>query len=103
LGVLTDTRVYVFDDLAAEKLVVSSRGATSGNPNNFPVWPQGRPLPLLLEESSMTVMLRYFLDGLTGGNRRYFGTALALRVIRLLDRCQGCLQSEVSRSGRDVS
>ena len=109
LGVLTDTRVYVFDDLAAEKLVVSSRRAMAGTPNSLPVWPQRRPWPLPSDESSMTVMLTYFLDGLAGGERGCFGTGLALRVTRVLGTCESLLrrlevtgQKSFDRSTRHV-
>lgn len=80
VSVVTDRRLYVFDDLAAEQLTVSSRDA------------EGRqPLPVDDERSAMAAMLTYFLDGLAGGDRRYFGTALALDVTRVLTECDKVL------------
>ena len=86
VSVVTDRRLYVFDDLAAEKLAVSSLDA------------DGRqPLPVGDERPAMAAMLTYFLDGLAGGDRRYFGTGLALEVIRLLDRCEAALRGSVAQ------
>ena len=36
----------------------------------------------------MEQTLAYFLDGLEGGDRHYFGTDLALDVVKLLAQCE---------------
>jgi len=98
-SVFTARGVYVFDDLAAEKLAVSSFEAAPGDHEGFPAWPQTQAWPLVSSQSSMTAMVTYFLDGLAGGDRRYFGTGLALRVTRVLDTCESLLRRVVQQRG----
>lgn len=86
VSVVTDRRLYVCDDLAAEKLTVSSMDAD-----------RRQPLPVGDERPAIAAMLTYFLDGLAGGDRRYFGTTLALEVTRVLDRCEAALRGSLAQ------
>ncbi len=97
-SLVTDRCLYVFDDLAREKLSESALKATGGD-GGLPVWPAQRPLPVADARPSMVAMVTYFLDGLAGGDRGYFGSALALDVVRVLAACEAALVPAV----RDVS
>ena len=98
-SVFTARQVYVFDDLAAEKLAVSSFEAAHGDRQGLPAWPQTRAWPLASSQSSMTAMVTYFLDGMGAGERGYFGTDLALRVTRVLGTCEFLLRRVVGQRG----
>jgi len=104
VSVVTDRRLYVCDDLAEEKLAVSSLDVDGRQP-----LPVGDERPLLKRQRpsaevpvagrpAMAAMLTYFLDGLAGGDRRYFGTSLALDIVRVLAACDAALKPEVSPS-----
>jgi len=75
LTVVTRTRRYVLDDTARQPLTVTR--LTS---------PAMKPVPIRSASTltPMASMVSYFLDGLAGGDRTYFGTQLALDVIRVL-------------------
>jgi hypothetical protein len=75
LTVLTDTRRYVLDDTSSEPLTVMR--LTSPAMKSVPIRPASTLTP-------MAGMVSYFLNGLAGGDRRYFGTRLALDVTRVL-------------------
>jgi len=89
-SLVTDRCLYVFDDLAREKLSESALKANGGK-TDLPVWPVHRPLPVADARPSMVAMVTYFLDGLAGGDRGYFGSALALDVVRVLAACDAAL------------
>jgi hypothetical protein len=58
-----------------------------------------RPVSTL---TPMASMLSYFLDGLAGGDRRYFGTRLALHVTRVLAAAEAAMRPlDSSRLRRD--
>jgi predicted dehydrogenase len=75
LMVATATRRYVLDDTARQPLTVTRLTSTTMTPS--PIRPVSRLTP-------MASMLLYFLKGLNGGDRTYFGTRLALEVTRVL-------------------
>lgn len=93
-SLFTDEHVYLLDDLASEKLTVLpfrfSRREVDGAPDPG----QKRTIPIAPDLPPMANMIGYFLDGLEGGDRRYFGTDLALEVVRLLDRCESALSEQ---------
>ena len=87
LTVLTDTKVYVFDDRASQKLMVAPRefsGEAFASRRQQLEW---TPIGLPSQLTPMESFISYFLNGLTGGDRRRFGTDFAVEVIRLLARC----------------
>ena len=49
---------------------------------------QPAPMSVPPNLQPMTLMVSTFLDGLAGGARGMFGTDLALRVVRVLARCE---------------
>jgi len=83
LLVATDRRLYRLDGTTPSRLTSApfrfaeryAAGGTLAEPAPLPV-----PSPL----SPMAAMLTYFLDGLAGGDRRYFGTALACEIVRVI-------------------
>lgn len=81
LTVVTDGRLYHLDELAEERLTVALLEDPASR----------RTLPVADSRPAMAVMLSYFLDGLAGGDRRHFGSALALQVTRVLAACEKCL------------
>jgi predicted dehydrogenase len=91
LSVVTDTRVYLLDDLASSKLMVANI--------DFPHRHRGEgseplawfPIPVASEPPPMVHVMTDFLDGISGGNRSRFGTELALGVTRVLAACQEVL------------
>jgi predicted dehydrogenase len=93
LSVVTDTRCYVVDEWARQPLTVS--------PIDFPRRYRGRTRPLLSPQPirvgtralPLSQMLRYFVDGLRGGERSRFGLGLGVQVVRLLARCDDALAS----------
>ena len=94
LCVMTETRLYALDELATEKLTVApfsfSRRYDEGAPDALK--PQAlRPASDRLPLASA---LLYFLDGLAGGDRARFGTALALEVTRVLAACESALRDD---------
>lgn len=80
VSLVTDQRCYLFDDLADEKLSVCPLDAESRT-----------VLAVDDQRPAMTAMLTYFLEGLAGGDRRYFGSALALQVTGVLAECERAL------------
>ena len=95
-SVFTDTRLYVVDDLAPEPLTVSridfSRRYTDGIPEVL----ERRAVALTSDRLPMANAITYFLDGLAGGDRHYFGSELALEVVRLLERCESAIKEDAS-------
>ena len=79
--VMTESRVYVLDDLAEHKLTVG--------PVSEPL--ERTPLAVGPEDPAMVHVVRYFLDGLSGGDRSRFGADLALEVTRVLAACERAL------------
>ena len=118
LTVITNSRLYLLDDLAAEPLTVASvrfpERYTEGVPEPPAYAPlqMRRPLPAFPSEhsgkpgsgpgtiagtgpgtgmSTMAHVLTYFLDGLSGGDRSRFGAGLALEVTRVLAACEAAI------------
>ena len=91
LTVITDTRLYLLDDLAPEPLTVAPIRFPERYDEGVPEPPAYVPLHAASEGSTMAHVLTYFLDGLTGGDRSRFGAGLALDVTRVLAACEGAL------------
>lgn len=88
LSVWTDSQVYLFDDLASEKLRVSPCPFAQRYEGGVPDQLEFRTVRVPSLLTPMASMLSYFLDGLAGGDHRYFGTAFALQVVRVLSQCE---------------
>ncbi len=87
LSVFTDEHLYIFDDLAAEKLTVSLF--------NFPKrYSQAqaplerKSIPLINTTPPLPAAVLYFLDSLSGGDRRYLDMQLTLKITRILSGCE---------------
>ena len=94
LSVFTDERLYVVDDLARDPLtVLPFRFARREADDPWELSPP-RAMSVPSEHPTMVHALTYFLDGLMGGDRRYFGTQLALEVTQVLAQCEALLRSE---------
>ena len=93
LSVFTDTQLYYWDDLSGETPTVSSFRLSGGaDPMAEPL--ERAPLSVASRRLSMERMVSYFLDGISGGERRYFGTELALHITRLLAACDAAIQED---------
>ena len=92
LSVFTDRHLYLFDDTAVEKLTVSPFCLTDREATVGPCVLEKRGVPIASERRPLANAVSYFLDGLQGGDRHYFGTAFALEVTRVLAQCETALQ-----------
>jgi UDP-2-acetamido-3-amino-2,3-dideoxy-glucuronate N-acetyltransferase len=101
VSVLTERQLYLLDDLAADKLTVAAIEFSSRYRLGIPETPERRPIPV---DSSQPMhnMLSYFLDGLSGGDRSRFGTALAVEAVRVLATCAHIMRQRTMTS-RKVS
>ncbi|HBH97457.1 MAG TPA: hypothetical protein DDX89_06710 [Candidatus Omnitrophica bacterium] len=84
LTVVTDRHLYVVDDASPTPLTAAAIDYVRRYENA-----QAEPLTLHALDSAstdppLTRMLAYFLEGLRGGDRGRFGTALAVDVVRVL-------------------
>ena len=92
LSVFTETRLYLWDNLGSERLTVAPIAFSRRYDGGVPEPLQRSPIPPTSGLPPMVSMITYFLDGLAGGDRRYFGTELALNVTRLLAQCDVALR-----------
>ncbi len=92
LCVMTETRLYALDELAADKLTVSPFAFPRRYEPGVPETLERRVLRPSSDHPPLANAVRYFLDGLSGGDRARFGTALALEVTRVLAACDGLLR-----------
>src|SRR3989338_8579509 len=91
LSVFTDTRLYVLDDAARPQLTVRRFDFARRYANQAPQTRSASSLAPASARSPLASALTYFLDGLIGGDRTYFGTKLALDVTRVLARCESSI------------
>ena len=89
--VFTDSRCYVLDDLAAHKLTAGPVQLAKRYTESISELLDHSPLTTGPEEPPMVHVVRYFLDGLAGGDRSRFGADLALEVTRVLAACERSL------------
>lgn len=90
LSIVTDTRLYVLDDLASEPLTVSHIQFSERYTQGIPEVLEKHALPLA-QELPLTNVVVYFMDGVSGGDRTKFGTALALDVVKVLAACDALM------------
>ena len=89
LTVVTDAHLYWLDELSPDPLQVAACDRPAAAASGGPGW---RSLAAGSDMPPMTLMVRYFLDGLQGGDRRLFGTSLGRDVVRVLSQCQAALE-----------
>ena len=93
LDVVTETRLYALDELAAAPLSMARIDFPhryDGGHSESLAWSAiGEPSMC----TPLASMVTYFLDGLAGGDRRRFGTRLALDVTRVLATCERLLHA----------
>ena len=90
LSVFTDRAVYVWDTLDRTPVTVAAINFANRYAGGVPR-PDGlewRPVPGAEGALPMERMVTYFLDGLAGGDRRLFGTQLALDVTEVLAQAE---------------
>ncbi|MDP3703261.1 MAG: Gfo/Idh/MocA family oxidoreductase [Candidatus Omnitrophota bacterium] len=97
LSVFTDRRLYVWDDTSTKPLTVRPFDFSHRYDLPFPEPLSLIPLPSRSRQTPMEHLLVYFADGLQGGDRRYFGTTLALAVVRVLARCESAMEKRSRR------
>jgi len=90
LSIVTDTRLYVLDDLASEPLTVSRIQFSERYTQGIPEVLEQHALPFA-QELPLTNVVVYFMDGVSGGDRRRFGTALARDVVKVLAACEAAM------------
>ena len=91
LAVFTDSRCYVLDDLAAHKLTAGPVPLAKRYTESMSELVERSPLTTGPEEPPMVHVVRYFLDGVVGGDRGRFGADLAFEVTRVLAACERSL------------
>lgn len=100
LSVLTEHHLYLLDDLADEKLTMAEIEFSARYHEGIPETPARRPIPV---DASLPMqnMLSYFVEGLSGGDRSRFGTALAVGAVRVLATCAQIMRQRhvTSRKG----
>lgn len=93
LAVFTPSRLYVWDDMAPATLRCAPMRFFDrylAEPRmDWDVLSVGSGPPMLH-------MLSHFLDGVSGGDRSWFGTELALQVMRLLHQCEESVRRRAS-------
>jgi len=92
VSVFTDTRVYLLDEWARKPLSVSRADFPRRYVLRRPDALAPRPLPVGSRQPPLTNAVRYFIDGLRGGDRSRFGLGLAVEVVRVLARCEDALR-----------
>ena len=91
LTVFTERRLYHLDDFSHEKLTVSPIAFSGRYDAGIPDVLEHSPVRPISQALPMSSMITYFLDGLAGGDRSRFGTALALAITRILARCEAAM------------
>lgn len=91
LSVFTDTQLYVLNQQASERLIEATIDFPRRYAGGIPEPLSWTPIALPSDRQPLASAVLYFLDGLAGGDRHYFGTQLALDVTRLLAQCESQL------------
>jgi len=60
---------------------------------------EGSPIEFVQGPLPMARVITYFADGLSGGDRSRFGTALACDVVRLLAQCDAAMNGDTASHG----
>ena len=95
--VLTETRLYVWDDMSPEKLTVASIAFTRRYADGVPEPLDQSVLGASSELPTMVHALSYFLEGLAGGDRSRFGADLAHDVTWVLAACDEAMKRDACR------
>ncbi|MBI4353624.1 MAG: Gfo/Idh/MocA family oxidoreductase [Candidatus Omnitrophica bacterium] len=96
LSVMTEHHLYLLESLSAETLTVADIDFSARYRQGIPEAPQWRAIRV--EPSPpLQNMLLYFLDGLAGGDRSRFGTALAVETVRVLAACEQAMQQRTAK------
>ena len=90
--VLTETRLYVWDDMSPDTLTVSSVAFTRRYVEGMPEPLDAAVLGTSSELPTMVHVLSCFLDGLAGGDTSRFGAGLAHDVTCVLAACEDALR-----------
>lgn len=99
-SVMTDHRLYVWDEHAPEPLTVSRMDFIGRYAERIPTSLQRTPMIPASGLPPLANAVTYFLDGLAGGDQRYFGGELALEVTRVLAKCERVIKDVVSIEGK---
>ena len=101
LSVFTDTHLYRLDDMASPQLTVAPfTFAQRDEPRTQEEALVCEPILVPHSQPPLTSAVEYFLDGLAGGDRTYFGTALAVEVVRVLAACETALKAQTNNTGQ---
>jgi predicted dehydrogenase len=98
LTVGTRTMLYHLDEFSVDALKAAPRSGQIAGAG--PAWETLIHAPVT---PPLTAMLTYFLDGLAGGDRSRFGTALSLEVVRVLAAAAAGLKIAARRSSATLS
>ena len=93
LSVYTDHRLYVWDEFAPEPLSLLPFDSAARAGADRPETLTRTPLVWTSAGSPMEHLLTSFVRGLSGGERRHFGTAMALEVTRWISACERAMDA----------
>jgi len=94
-SVFTDQRLYVWYDTCETPLTVRPFRFRDRYDHPSPASDPPISLPTRSRQTPMERLLIYFANGLQGGDRAQFGTALALAVVRVLARCEAAMARRI--------
>ena len=94
LTVWTDTWLYHWDAQSHERLVRYPARFSERYMVPLPASMQPETLMVESQQTPMERMVAYFLDGIRGGDRRYFGTSASMVVTQVLAECERKLNRE---------
>ena len=98
LTVFTDAHLYVWDAYAPEPLTVATIDFRARYAGGIAEPMKTSALKPVSADTPVARMLTYFVKGLGGGDRTYFGTALGRDVTRVLAACGAAMKRRVSAS-----
>ena len=94
LSVFTDRALYVWDDVGPSCLTMATIDFPRRYDGGWPEAVAGTPVEFAPAPQPMERLIRYFVEGLSGGDRRYFGTGMALAITRILTECDAAMKKE---------
>ena len=92
LSVMTDTRFYVFNALAADRLTVRTIDFVNRYRRPTIDVVEASRVDLGSTQPALANLVSYFITGLEGGDRSRFGTQLSYDVVRVLSTCEDTLR-----------
>ena len=99
LSVMTERHLYALDEHAEERVTVTPFSFARRHEQGAPDASKRRVVPPASARLPLANAVTYFLDGLAGGDRSRFGTALALEVTRVLAACEAALRARKETAG----